>query len=82
MRILKRLVWRGIDWVDYWIWDARLRMVDTVYGPEPETEADRSAVVYNAGVDAGAAAPNWLESASFRHGWEIGFDRGLISRSG
>lgn len=39
--ILKRFVWRVLDWVGYWIWDARLRMVDTVYGPEPETESDR-----------------------------------------
>jgi hypothetical protein len=30
-----------LDWLDYRIWDARLRMVDALYGPEPETEADR-----------------------------------------
>ena len=41
MRILDRLFWRLCDWLDYRVWDARLRMVDAVYGPEPETEADR-----------------------------------------
>jgi hypothetical protein len=41
MKILSRLVWRVLDWFDYRIWDARLRMVDALYGPEPETEADR-----------------------------------------
>jgi hypothetical protein len=82
VRILNRLVWRVLDWVDYRIWDARLWMVDAVYGPEPETEGIGSAVVYNGRVDAGAAAPNWLGSAIFRHGWKIGFDRDLISRSG
>jgi hypothetical protein len=39
--ILSRLVWGVLDWLDYRIWDARLRMVDALYGPEPETEADR-----------------------------------------
>jgi hypothetical protein len=41
VKILGRLVWRALDWLDYWIWNARLRIVDAVYGPEPETEADR-----------------------------------------
>ena len=41
VRMFRRLVWRVLDWIDYRIWDARLRMVDVVYGPEPETEADR-----------------------------------------
>ena len=36
-----RLFWRIIDRFDYWIWLARLRVVDALYGPEPETEADR-----------------------------------------
>jgi hypothetical protein len=39
--MLSRLVWRVLDWFDCRIWDARLRMVDAMYGPEPETEADR-----------------------------------------
>jgi len=39
--MFRRLVWRVLDCIDYRIWDARLRMVDAVYGPEPETEADR-----------------------------------------
>lgn len=43
MRILSRLFWRVLDWLDYRIWDARLRMVDAMYGPpEPETEAGRA----------------------------------------
>ena len=41
MKILSRLGWRLLDWLDYRIWAARLRIVDAVYGPEPETEADR-----------------------------------------
>jgi hypothetical protein len=41
VRMFRRLVWRVLDWIDYRIWDARVRMVDAVYGPEPETEADR-----------------------------------------
>ena len=41
VRMFRRLVWRVLDWIDYRIWDARLRMVDAVYGTEPETEADR-----------------------------------------
>ena len=39
MKIFSRLVWRMLDWLDYRIWDARLRVADAVYGPEPETEA-------------------------------------------
>ena len=39
--MFRRLVWRVLDWIDYRIWDAWLRMVDAVYGREPETEADR-----------------------------------------
>lgn len=41
MKILSRLFWGLLDWLDYWIWDARLRIADAVYGPEPEMEADR-----------------------------------------
>jgi hypothetical protein len=39
--MLSRLVWRVLDWLDYRLWDGRLRLVDAVYRPEPETEADR-----------------------------------------
>jgi hypothetical protein len=39
--MFRRVVWRVLDWIDYRMWDARLRMVDAVYGPEPEREADR-----------------------------------------
>jgi hypothetical protein len=39
--MFRRLVWRALDWIDYRIWEARLRMVDAVYGPEPVMEADR-----------------------------------------
>jgi hypothetical protein len=39
--MLCRLFWRVLDWLDYQVWNARLRMVDAVYGPEPETDADR-----------------------------------------
>jgi len=33
------LFWRFVDWLDYWFWDVRLRVVDAVYGPEPETSS-------------------------------------------
>ena len=42
MRMLSPLVWRVLDWFDYQIWDARRRMADAVYGPEPGTEVDRA----------------------------------------
>jgi hypothetical protein len=32
VRILNRLVWRVLDWIDYRIWDVRLRVVDALYG--------------------------------------------------
>jgi hypothetical protein len=41
VKILSRLVWRVLDWLDYRIWGARLRMADGLYGAEPEIEADR-----------------------------------------
>jgi hypothetical protein len=33
--------WRVLDAVEYWVMQARLWRVDALYGPEPETEADR-----------------------------------------
>jgi hypothetical protein len=33
--------WRTVDRLDHWIWYARLRIIDALYGPEPETEANR-----------------------------------------
>ena len=38
---LARLFWRTLDAMDYWVMQARLWRVDALYGPEPETEADR-----------------------------------------
>jgi hypothetical protein len=38
---LARLFWRTLDAIDYWVMQARLWRVDALYGPEPETEADR-----------------------------------------
>jgi hypothetical protein len=35
------IFWRFVDRLDYWFWDVRLRIVDAVYGPDPETDADR-----------------------------------------
>jgi hypothetical protein len=35
------IFWRVIDRLDYWVTLARLRIIDTLYGAEPETEADR-----------------------------------------
>jgi hypothetical protein len=39
---LELLFWHLIDWLDYQFWDVRLRLVDAVYGFEPETERPRS----------------------------------------
>jgi hypothetical protein len=38
---LERLFWRVADQFDYLVTLARLRVLDTVCGPEPETPADR-----------------------------------------
>ena len=38
---LAQRLWRVLDAVDYWVMQARLWRVDALYGPEPETEADR-----------------------------------------
>jgi hypothetical protein len=35
-----RLFWRVVDQLDYWVTLARLRVLDALCGPEPETEAD------------------------------------------
>jgi len=35
------IFWRAVDRLDYWIWYVRLRSIDALYGPEPETEANR-----------------------------------------
>ena len=40
MGVAQRL-WRVLGAVDYWIMQARLWRVDTLYGTEPEAEADR-----------------------------------------
>jgi hypothetical protein len=36
-----RFFWRVLDALDYRVMDARLRILDAVCGPEPETPADR-----------------------------------------
>jgi phosphatidylserine/phosphatidylglycerophosphate/cardiolipin synthase-like enzyme len=41
VRPVSRLLWQALDWLDYRVWDLRLRVADALYGPEPETEADR-----------------------------------------
>ena len=38
---LARFFWLVVDELDYWLTLARLRIVDSVCGPEPETPADR-----------------------------------------
>ena len=35
------LFWQVVNRLDYWVWYARLRIIDATYRPEPETEADR-----------------------------------------
>jgi hypothetical protein len=38
---LARTFWRVFDAIDNRVWQVRLWGVDALYGPEPETEADR-----------------------------------------
>jgi hypothetical protein len=38
---LQRLFWRVVDHLDYALTLARLRVLDAVAGPEPETPADQ-----------------------------------------
>jgi hypothetical protein len=38
---LERFFWRAVDWLDYRVWNVRLRIIDALCGSEPETEADR-----------------------------------------
>jgi len=37
---LRRLFWRVVDTVDYWLMQAKFHIVDAVCGPEPPTPAD------------------------------------------
>ena len=39
--LLARFFWRVVDALDYLVTLARLRIVDAVAGPEPETPADQ-----------------------------------------
>jgi hypothetical protein len=39
--LFARWLWRALDAIDYRVMQARLWGVDALYGPEPETEADR-----------------------------------------
>lgn len=41
MSSIELLFWRAVDWLDYWFWNVRLRIVDAVYGSEPEPKSDR-----------------------------------------
>jgi hypothetical protein len=38
---LQRLFWRAVDHLDYALTLARLRILDALAGPEPETPADQ-----------------------------------------
>jgi hypothetical protein len=38
---LGRILWRITDGLDYWLTLVRLRILDAVAGPEPETSADQ-----------------------------------------
>jgi hypothetical protein len=33
---LAEFFWHMIDWLDYWMWQARIWAVDTLYGPFPD----------------------------------------------
>ena len=39
--LLPRLFWRALDRVDYWLMLARLRILDALAGPLPETPANQ-----------------------------------------
>jgi hypothetical protein len=39
--LLRHLPWGVLDRLDYWLTLARLRILDTLAGPLPETPADR-----------------------------------------
>ena len=41
MNALGRFFWRAIDRLDYWVTLTRLRVLDALCGPEPETGADQ-----------------------------------------
>jgi hypothetical protein len=56
VKILSRLVWRVLDWLDYRIWDVRLRMADAIYGPNRRRRPTASATAKSDGVDADAGA--------------------------
>ena len=38
---LPRTFWRTLDALDYWLTLVRLRILDALAGPEPETAADQ-----------------------------------------
>jgi len=44
-----RLFWRLVNWFDYRLVDARLRIVDALYGSEPKTAADQQRAQHAAG---------------------------------
>ncbi len=49
---LTRLFWTTVDSVDYTIMDARLRVFDLIYGPEPATPADEIGEARHRGSEA------------------------------
>jgi len=57
MGVAPRL-WRVLDALDYWVMQTRLWRVDALYGPEPETEADRQrGVIGSPGQRSGLQRP-------------------------
>jgi hypothetical protein len=62
-----RLLWRVLDALDYWMMDARLRIVDAVCGPEPETLAERQRARDRERLER-ALQLSWAESLNFGEG--------------
>jgi hypothetical protein len=51
---LGQLFWRALHWLDYWLMQARLWMVDAVCGPFPDGDTPRLI-----GVGSCAAVAGW-----------------------
>ena len=60
MGVAPRL-WRVLDALDYWVMQTRLWRVDALYGPEPETEADRLRGVRSGALAAFGSPPDCLD---------------------
>ena len=57
INMLAEWFWRALDALDYRVMQARMRIVDAIYGPKPETEADwQRGAIGRAGEAPGSAS--------------------------